>query len=239
MGNLSFQFKQFTVFHNQCAMKVTTDACLFGAWVAKKMSEKNWKGKKLLDIGTGSGLLSLMIAQQNNLCIDAVEIDALAAEQASGNFSSSPFGNNLKIIHSDILDFKQKDYDCIVSNPPFYEAELTSPKQEKNVAHHSRQLKWKELISIINQKLTHDGTFFLLLPFKRKKEMEILLETHQLFINEIITVQQSHQHLPFRCMMMGSKKVSTLTCNDLSICDDKKQHTPAFVQLLKDYYLYL
>jgi len=238
MGHPSFQFKQFTVFHNHCAMKVTTDACLFGAWAAKKMSEKNWNGKRLLDIGTGSGLLSLMIAQQNDLHIDAVEIDLLAAEQASGNFSASPFRNNLKIIHSDILHFSQECYDCIISNPPFYEAELSSPKQEKNIAHHSQQLKWKELLSIINQKLNYDGTFFLLLPFKRKK-IEILLAANQLFINEIITVRQTNQHLPFRCMIMGSKKESTHSSNDLSICDDKKQYTPVFIQLLKDYYLYL
>ena len=90
MANPFFQFKQFTVFHDQCAMKVTTDACLFGAWVAKKMSEKNWNEKKMLDIGTGSGLLSLMIAQQNNLFIDAVEIDIFAAKQAKENLASSP-----------------------------------------------------------------------------------------------------------------------------------------------------
>lgn len=238
MKNDFFQFKQFIVFHNHCAMKVTTDACLFGAWVAKKMSKKNWRGKKLLDIGSGSGLLSLMIAQQNNLSIDAIEIDGLAAKQAYDNFSASSFGNNLRIINSDILDLKQDDYDCIVSNPPFYEAELISPRHERNVAHHSQQLKWKELIPVISQKLKQDGTFFLLLPFKRKKEMEVLLETHQLFINDVITVSQSYAHFPFRCMLMGSKNASTPRCNNLSICDDKKQYTQAFVQLLKDYYLH-
>jgi len=239
MGDPSFQFKRFTVFHNNCVMKVTTDACLFGAWVAKKISGKDWKGKKLLDIGTGSGLLSLMIAQQNDLSIDAVEIDALAAEQALDNFSSSPFQDNLKIIHSNILDFKYDGYDYIVSNPPFYETELLSPYLRKNAAYHSQQLSWKELILTINQKLKHDGTFFLLLPFKRKKEMEILLEKHQLFINELIEVRHSLKHLPFRCMITGSKKTSTLKCNDLSICDDNRQYTPAFIQLLNDYYLYL
>ncbi|MFN2440499.1 MAG: tRNA1(Val) (adenine(37)-N6)-methyltransferase [Chitinophagaceae bacterium] len=239
MAKPFFQFKQFTVFHNHCAMKVTTDGCLFGAWIAKKMSAKSWKGKNMLDIGAGSGLLSLMIAQQNDIFIDAVEIDVLTAGQALDNFSSSPFRNNFKIINSDILNFRQGGYDCIISNPPFYEAELTSPAQQKNIAHHSIQLGWGELISVICQKLKDDGNFFLLLPFKRKKEMEILLEAHQLFINEIVIVQQSDQHLPFRCMIRGSKKTSALVCSELSICDDKKQYTQAFVQLLKDYYLYL
>jgi tRNA1Val (adenine37-N6)-methyltransferase len=137
------------------------------------------------------------------------------------------------------LQFKEKSYGCIVSNPPFYEDELTSPRKEKNIARHSKQLKLNQLISVINKKLNDDGNFFLLLPFKRKRETEILLQTHQLFINEIIAVRQSYQHLPFRCMIMGSKKISTLICNDLSICDDKKQYTPSFVELLKDYYLYL
>ncbi len=124
MSNDFFQFKKFTVFHNHCAMKVTTDACLFGAWVANKMSEKDWNGKNLLDIGTGTGLLSLMIAQQNNLHIDAVEIDFVAAEQASQNFSSSPFRESINIIHTDILGFKQEGYDCLVINTPFYKVKF-------------------------------------------------------------------------------------------------------------------
>jgi tRNA1Val (adenine37-N6)-methyltransferase len=206
MANPFFQFKQFTVFHDQCAMKVTTDACLFGAWVAKKMSEKNWNEKKMLDIGTGSGLLSLMIAQQNNLFIDAVEIDIFAAKQAKENLASSPYADRLRLFPCNILAFEQTGYDCIVSNPPFYENELISPKQEKNIARHSQQLSLKDLIASINQKLNADGIFFLLLPYKRKTEMQILLEANTLFINEIITVSQSHGHSPFRCMIMGSKK---------------------------------
>ena len=239
MANPFFQFKQFTVFHDQCVMKVTTDACLFGAWVAKTMSEKNWNDKKMLDIGTGSGLLALMIAQQNNLFIEAVEINALAAEQATQNFYSSPYRDHLKIFHRNILQFEQRNYDCIVSNPPFYESELTSPKQEKNVAHHSKELKWKELIASINQKLNPNGIFFLLLPYKRKNEMEILVEANLLFINEIITIRQLNDLSPFRCMIMGSKKASVISRSQISIFDDKKQYTPEFVQLLEDYYLYL
>ncbi len=220
-------------------MKVTTDACLFGAWCANQIKNEELKINSVLDIGTGTGLLSLMIAQKNNACIDAVEIDALTAEHAVGNVASSPFKDQIKSINTDILDFAQEGYDVIVSNPPFYENELESPSKEKNRAHHGHKLVWEELFNIINKKLTDTGKFYLLLPYKRKYDLETLLVKEKLFANNIVLVKQSIQHSPFRILLQGSKQKGETVTTELAICDEDKNYTPDFISLLKDYYLYL
>ena len=128
MSNSYFQFKQFIIHQDRCAMKVTTDACLFGAWVAEEDKSEKIITKNVLDIGTGTGLLSLMYAQKNSLAnIDAIEIDEDAYIQAKENVAASPFAERINIIHDDIKRFTfSKKYDCIISNPPFYEKEIRS-----------------------------------------------------------------------------------------------------------------
>src|SRR5688572_25058776 len=139
MPNTYFQFKQFTIHQDRSAMKVTTDACLFGAWCATEINQDN---KRLLDIGTGTGLLSLMIAQKNKLLIDAVEIEEQAAVQAVENVKASPWKESVHVIHKNIRDFNsEKKYNYIISNPPFYENELSGERMEKNIAHHDAGLK--------------------------------------------------------------------------------------------------
>jgi tRNA1Val (adenine37-N6)-methyltransferase len=239
MGNPYFQFKKFTIYHHQSAMKVTTDACLFGAWCAREIENGKWKIENLLDIGTGTGLLSLMIAQKNNIVIDAVEIDGSTAEEARNNVLFSPFKDQIQIIKTNILDFENTGYDVIVSNPPFYENELESQSKEKNTAHHGYGLKWEELFGIINKKLTDTGKFFLLLPYKRKTDLEILLEKESLHANNIVLVKQSVQHSPFRILLQGSKQKFEKITSTLSITDEQKKYTAEFTHLLKDYYLYL
>src|SRR5687768_1369738 len=124
MPNPYFQFKRFTVHHGRCAMKVTTDSCLFGSWCAEEIRKDNKPDDALLDIGTGTGLLSLIIAQKNDCLIDAVEIDTATAEQAKENLNASPFKEKIFIYNQDILKFKNRLYDVIISNPPFYEKEI-------------------------------------------------------------------------------------------------------------------
>lgn len=242
MPNPYFQFKQFTIFHDRCAMKVTTDACLFGAWCAAEIQKRYTDAQKtLLDIGTGTGLLSLLIAQKNNLQIEAVEIDTEAAQQAKENAASSPWKENIAIVNNDILNIKvEAQYDFVVSNPPFYENELSSQQQKKNLAHHSSHLTLSQLLPFIKNSLTDEGLFFLLLPFKRIHQIESLLTGHQLHANKKVIVQQSVLHQPFRVMLMGSKENGTeTTVSHLSIWNEKQQYTDEFVALLKDYYLAL
>lgn len=241
MANPYFQFKQFTIHHDRCAMKVTTDSCFFGAWAAKKIESEGLEIQNLLDIGAGTGLLSLMIAQKNEAEIDAVEIDEETSQQANENVEASPWENRIHIFNKDILSFQpDKKYDCIISNPPFYQNELTSEIKKKNIAHHSDQLTISEVLDFIKAHLKADGLFFLLLPFKRKKEIENLLLENELFAVNTVVLYQSVKHPPFRVLIKGSKnKILPSQTETISIWDENQQYTKAFADLLKDYYLYL
>ena len=137
-------------------MKVCTDACLFGAFVANCLSPI----VNCLDIGTGTGLLSLMLAQETNAQIDAVEIDAAAFQQAKENFKASPWSSRLNIFNTDILHYStDKKYDCIISNPPFFEDDLKSFSEGKNIAKHNNALTLAQLLTAINAHLAATGFF--------------------------------------------------------------------------------
>jgi tRNA1Val (adenine37-N6)-methyltransferase len=241
MANPYFQFKQFTIYHDRCAMKVTTDACLFGAWCAEEMSnEPQEETKNILEIGSGSGLLSLMIAQKNDCLIDAIEIDEEAAQQAKENISLSAWKDNVKLHHADVLNFSfNQSYNVIVSNPPFYENEIESANKQKNLAHHGNGLKLSELFSLVKKQLATHGNFYLLLPFKRKSEAEKILRRENLFIQKMIIVSQSVKHQPFRLMIKAGHAPMQIEEKHIFITDEKQQYTLEFVSLLKDYYLYL
>src|SRR6187551_3048712 len=244
MPNSYFQFKQFTIQQDRCAMKVTTDACLFGAWVAQKVESEKLKVESVLDIGTGTGLLSLMLAQKiPEIKIDAIEIDKDAAEQAKINVESSPWKEQINIVQGDVKEFSfEKEFDLIISNPPFYENEIRSATDSKNVAHHSENLTLKDVLVIIKKNLRETGSFFLLLPYKRNEEIKKLLKDHDLNISKILFVRQSVKHDYFRIMLKGKlseqKSIET-EFNEMSIWDDRQQYTNEFKQLLKDYYLHL
>ena len=221
-------------------MKVTTDGCLFGAWSAEKFRSTNYEVRSVLDIGTGTGLLSLMLAQQCDARIDAVEIDNAAAEQARENVQHSPFVDRITVFNADVLDFSfSKKYDVIISNPPFYEKELKSDKSGKNVAHHNDGLLINDLLQLIKEYLHPDGRFLLLLPYKRKEEVEKMIANAQLAIIHTTFVRQSVNHDYFRMMICGGHtSVGTVT-DEISICKQDGSYTDSFIELLKPYYLKL
>ena len=236
-------------------MKVTTDGCLFGAWVAERVrrresgvgSPESGAGS-ILDIGSGTGLLSLMIAQQCNAEISTVEIDKESFEQASENVAASPWADRIKVFHADARDpiaigfeFSNK-YDVIISNPPFYENELNGENLKKNLAHHNQGLLLWQLLTIIKKNLKPDGTFFLLLPHKRNVEIRKLLTESELAIRQLIIVRQSTKHNFLRVMLAGkirTEKNTETLIDEIFIKNEHDQYTPEFVNLLKDYYLYL
>lgn len=240
MRNSFFQFKQFTVHHDRCAMKVTTDACLFGAWAAAEMQSLQVAGTAL-DVGSGTGLLSLMIAQKNNLKIDALEIDKEAAAQASENVKASLWADCIHIFKEDVLQWQPfKKYDIIFSNPPFYEKDLKSDRHQKNTAHHSTDLTLQQLVDFIKHNLAPHGRFFLLLPHSRLNECKDLMTVNKLYMEAMVTVKQSVLHSPFRILLRGSLQPGQkVEMTEMSIKENNQDYSEAFISLLKDYYLYL
>lgn len=222
-------------------MKVTTDSCFFGAWTAREMQNEKLEIKNALDIGAGTGLLSLMVAQKNQIEMDAVEIDDTASRQAKENIEASPWKDSVRIFNEDILSFQPgKKYDCIVSNPPFYENELASEQSKKNIAHHSEQLTISQVLKLIKTHLQPEGIFFLMFPFKRKDEIERLLRKNELHVSSSVILSQSVKHSPFRMIIKGTVgKTIAANSTSVSIWDEHQQYTSQFVELLKDYYLYL
>lgn len=244
MSNSYFQFKQFTIHQDRCAMKVTTDASLLGAWVAERVRSQEPGVGRILDIGTGTGLLALICAQKNpKAIIDAIEIDQDAAEQAAENIDASPWEDRIKIINADARNFSfRHQYDIIISNPPFYENELKADDKKKNIAHHNEGLLLHELLEIIKKNLQPGGTFYLLLPYKRNEELQKLIKQHELAIKHIVFIRQSVNHDYFRIILQGKLKteeVPETTIDEISICDENQLYTENFKGLLKDYYLYL
>lgn len=223
-------------------MKVTTDGCLFGAWVAQQVSEEQHDAKDMMDIGTGTGLLTLMVAQKNpRLIIDAIEIDDNACKQARQNIAEAGLKNEIRVLHDNIHHEKSgKKYDIIVSNPPFYENEIKSANNQKNLAHHDNGLLLEDLLPVMKTRLNDNGVFYLLLPYKRKNEIELLFRKNHLYPSKKILVRQSAKHEYFRLLIEGKMhEQQTIAESETSICDESGNYTSEFIDLLKDYYLYL
>jgi tRNA1Val (adenine37-N6)-methyltransferase len=243
MPNSSFQFKQFTIHQDKCAMKVTTDSCLFGAIAAAAIKNRNYPAQRILDIGTGTGLLSLMITQKNSQSlIDALEIDKDAFFQAQENISASSFKERINVINGDAREFiSENKYDIIISNPPFYTNELKSGNVKKDTAHHSNELELNDLLDIIERNINPTaGSFFLLLPYKRNDEIKNLLKKKEAYLIAETLVRQSVKHKYFRIIIEASFSIAAEELSkEISIKDKDDKYTTEFTELLKDYYLYL
>jgi tRNA1Val (adenine37-N6)-methyltransferase len=230
MPNTYFRFRQFTIHQEKTAMKVCTDACLFGAWITSEIS--NEKIESVLDIGAGTGLLSLMIAQGSDARIDAVEIDDNAYSQAVENFAASPWKERLKAHHCAIQQYDPGyKYDLIVSNPPFYEQSLWSPDNKKNLAMHSTHLDAAELFASIKRLLAHGGRIAILIPYGRVDAIEKIIKESSLYIEKKVAVKQTEKHSPFRCMYMLRDVFSGFDERKITVKDEE------FNALLKSYYL--
>ena len=222
-------------------MKVTTDACLFGAVVASTLDAL--KSISILDIGTGTGLLSLMVMQATpNSTVDAIEIDKEAFLQAKDNTSKSPWKERVNIINKDILIYEEAGkYDLVISNPPFYENDLRSADHRRNLALHNADLPLKELFIRIRDLVKPNGKAWLLLPFKRNGELRSFLENSQLSMERLIMVKPSTRHEHFRLILCLThyKDMTETAVEELCIMNEKNQYTEEFSQLLRPYYLKL
>ena len=239
MANTYFQFKQFVIHQDKCAMKVTTDGCLFGAWVTNYLHQIAHKNS-ILDIGAGTGLLSLMLAQQfKDGKIKAVEIQKEDYQQCKENVQLSTFSKNIHIEHSAIqeMDLKQK-FDIIISNPPFYQNHLKGPDANKNKAHHHESLDFSSLSLNIKNRLENNGTFFLLIPYVQLHLIEKELNIQNLFMHHLCFVKQTEKHDYFRVMMAGGNEKKQEPTTSEIIIKENNIYTEKFKLLLAPYYLH-
>jgi tRNA1Val (adenine37-N6)-methyltransferase len=234
MPNSYFSFKKFTVQQDKSAMKVCTDSCILGAWSVNHING----AKKILDIGAGTGLLSLMLAQKSDSLIDSIELDAESAVQAQENITASPWSRRIRLIEGNVLDHQlPADYDFIISNPPFFESDLRSPVGKKNKAKHNETLSLEELIIVIRNHLKLTGSFSILLPYHRNEYFENLATANGFSLWEKRIVRQTPAHQPFRsiCLFSFQKPEATVS-KELTIKDEKGKYTGEFVELMSDYY---
>ncbi|AMM50214.1 hypothetical protein TH61_02155 [Rufibacter sp. DG15C] len=236
MANDYFQFKQFLIKQDQCAMKVCTDSCVLGASVDVT------DAKRILDIGAGTGLLSLMVAQRTpeGTQIEAVEIDQAAAQQAKSNIERSPWASRITSHAQSLQAFqetKPAPFDVIISNPPFFQASLKSADTAKNVAKHTETLSFTELLQFAQQFLAPDGKLHILLPPHEAKVLE--KEAHQLGFHtqHILWLEATPGGKLLRAIHSYTKAPAPLTQSRLPVREKDNAYTATFQELLREYYL--
>lgn len=232
-----FKFKRFDIEHDESAMKVGTDGVLLGAWANTSSHER------ILDIGTGTGLIALMLAQRYEMAIiDAVEIDTIAAALASKNIKNSQWSKRIRVINESIQTFaKHTDtpYDLIISNPPFFSGGTFSSSQEKTLVRHTVKLAHSDLLSSVRSLLQKDGTFAVILPHMEGLRLIELAETYRLYPQQITEVYPDEAKKVERLLIsFGKTKVSTPLKDSLMIrSGSTKDFSEAYRLLTKDFYL--
>lgn len=237
MRNTYFQFKQFIVHQEKAALKVCTDACCLGAIIAPKTTD----AKSILDLGSGTGLLSLMLAQMNQASITGIDIHADSVEQCLQNFSESPWKDRLTNIHISVEDFvSPQPFDWIICNPPFFENQLNSPQEEKSLSKHIAADGWSVWIQAIAQNLSEDGRAAVLIPYFATEKVKAAFLSAALYVDEIYHLYHQENKIAFRSILIVRKQfVSHPRLQKLVIRNADQTYTTAFKQLLAPYYLHL
>jgi len=230
-----FRFKQFQVDQTGCAMKVNTDGVLLGALAGSKSP------KRILDIGTGTGVVALMLAQRfPDALIDAVEIDTIAAATAKRNFEDSPFADRLTVYSTSFQDFfadhTHQRYDLIVSNPPFYINSLASPHRAKTVAKHAGEDFFDELIGSIPQRLNDDGRLVMILPVDTAQVVISMATQHGLHLHSYVDVSSYPDDSAHRKILSWSRsEVEEVQSAGLVIYIEPRKYTAPYSTLLSDF----
>jgi len=234
-----FKFKEFTIQQDKTAMKVGTDGVLLGAWCSVADYPDT-----ILDIGSGTGVISLMIAQRSDaMTIDAVELDENAYEQSVANFEESDWGDRLYCYNatfqefSDELEEEEETYDLIVSSPPFYTDEFESEDASRNKARFTSSLSFEELIVGVSKILSENGIFAVVIPFKEEVFFIALAKENNLFLNRVCRVQGNETSEVKRSLMEFSSNEVELKEERLIIEIERHQYTEAYIDLTRDFYL--
>lgn len=255
MASAFFRFKQFTVWHDKCAMKVGTDGVLLGAWCPLSDSWESDGEYRVLDIGTGSGLIALMLAQRTEAighgrwAIDAIDIDADAVAQAQENFAQSPWAEILHAHQSSLQDWllastpytthpTRNRYDLIVSNPPYFQQSLKNPDAQRAVARHTDSLTYNDLIAHAARMLKANGTLALVLPFEAKEEIIALAQAHALTPTHITHVHSKPGKPAKRLLIAFSpQRFVASSPNTFYIESADSPRSNEYKELTRDFYL--
>lgn len=238
MPNDYFHFKQFTIHQQNVAMKVGTDSVLLGAWT--KVNTK--KSARALDIGVGSGILSIMLAQRAaNIQIDGVEVDKLAFTQAQENVNLCPWADRINLYNENFQNFSdshQKVYDLIISNPPYFIQSLNSPNEQRNTARHSDSLSQEDLLKGILNVMKPDGQFSVVFPVNEGLSFIQKAEREGLYCNRKTSVKANSQKKVKRLLLEFSRIKTAI--EETQLCIDtgiRYQHSLEYIELTKEFYL--
>lgn len=234
--NKPFKFKQFTVKQDRCAMKIGTDGVLLGAWTSVKRNPFS-----VLDIGSGTGILSLMIAQRSFAeQIEAIEIDDNAYEQCSENFENSPWNDRLFCYHASLLEFVEEvedAFDLIICNPPFYSEDYKTENKSRDLARFNDAMPFKHIIYAVANLLAEDGLFSIVIPKKEEDDFVALANTIGLFPQRILHVRGNPDAEVKRSLIEFSYTEKEVEISELIIETDRHNYTEDYINLTKDFYL--
>lgn len=228
-----FRFKQFQVEHDRSSMKVGTDGVLLGSWCDVSHASR------VLDVGTGCGLIALMVAQRNSISIvDAIDIDVASVGQAAENFKKSPWAERLNAINADYCTFEcTNKYDLIVSNPPFFTNGVLSPNEVRRNARHTQSLTFEQLIVKSKSILTDAGILSIVTPVDAYKDILDICMDNDLYVSKICKVY-SMSNLPVKRLLWNIVMTPTKTiCDDLVIEASPGNYSDDFINLCRDFYL--
>jgi tRNA1Val (adenine37-N6)-methyltransferase len=246
MANNWFQFKQFRIAQDQCAMKVSTDACIQGAWAAEAF-RRQAGGGDVLDIGTGTGLLSLMLAQHMPASrFDGIEIDTAACNQACSNFAGAPWKDRLRAVQTSLQEYtaaqvKRALYQFIICNPPFFHNQLQAEERSRNLARHGIIMGKEELAFSVSKLLLPGGMFCVMYPSAEWPEWHEAAGAHNLHLRNLLNIQPKPASPPNRRIGIysGTNNGQPAISEDLVIYSAPGIYTPEFSRLLAPYYLAL
>ena len=226
MANGYFQFKQFTIRQQHCAMKVGTDGTLLGAWAQASAGLC-----RVLDVGTGTGLIALMMAQRYpEARAIAIDIDEKAVFQAQENVSASPFADRIKVIEADVQTFEDSEkFDSIVCNPPFFEDSLVCPDPQRTEARHTVSLGYRQLMASAFRLLKDNGRFSVIIPADCRSRLESEAHLRGFFISRLCSVQTTPVKAPKRYMIEFAKH----PVNEINITNGILEQSP---QIRSDWY---
>ncbi len=235
MANSYFEFKKFTIYQDRSAFKVTTDACVLGAYVYALNPDS------VCELGTGTGIIALMLAQKFPCSkIDAVEIDKLSAVQARENVDYSPWSERITVFNQSIQDFStlsKKKYNLIVCNPPYYEDHFRSKDNQKNLTKHNYRISIKELAKSVNILLRDQGVFFTIMPTFSFGKLREELERYNIRLFDKMGLHSKLKKPLYRYIGGFCRKKDDMKENTLIIYDENGEYSDSFKKLLKDYYL--